>query len=281
MLIRQSPIFKILVAGSRAFARRFRQVESPANARIVARSRSNTHPVRFLRALRDMPGRSASWHNGATPRATGPPSSRRSPPLDLSYFVALCCNEIKEHLPHMARAGRPPIGERAMTSTERSRLRRARLRAAGKPARVIEHERELAKARPVTKLARTTRSASDRRSAAEIVKLKSDIFKLKAMLQEEPDAAKLRKQVVDQKVEMAAMRKAMKEIAKQRDKWRSYGLVIGKIGEEGTRLLSRDTFATIAKGLHPDRLQTCSKVELDRAARLFLRLRPLFVEERK
>jgi len=34
----------------------------------------------------------------------------------------------------------------------------------------------------------------------ENAKLKSDIIKLKAMLQEEPDAAKLRKKVVDQQV---------------------------------------------------------------------------------
>jgi hypothetical protein len=40
------------------------------------------------------------------------------------------------------------------------------------------------------------------------------------MLQEEPDAAKLRKKVVDQRVEMASLRQEMRRLAKERDKYR-------------------------------------------------------------
>jgi hypothetical protein len=56
---------------------------------------------------------------------------------------------------------------------------------------------------------------------AENAKLKSDNVKLKAMLQEEPDAAKLRKKIVELQAEMASMRRAMKEIAKERDRYQT------------------------------------------------------------
>jgi len=41
------------------------------------------------------------------------------------------------------------------------------------------------------------------------------------MLQEEPDAAKLRKKFVDQQVEMANLRQVMKKIAKERDQYKA------------------------------------------------------------
>src|SRR5262245_41627533 len=124
--------------------------------------------------------------------------------------------------------GRPPIGKVAMTSTERSRRYRAGLAAkpapATKPAepatkpgpdrrdeKIAALERQLAQAhkriaelerRGEGQLTRGHRDSGQTGAAvfsevgklrAENAKLKSDIIKLKIMLQEEPDVAKLRK----------------------------------------------------------------------------------------
>jgi hypothetical protein len=127
--------------------------------------------------------------------------------------------------------GRPPIGERAMTPAEKQRRYRERkfgnrppvtksATAAALAARIRELKQQLAQAhKRIAELERRgegqlTRSHREERSRpveftevgklrAEIGRLKSDIIKLKMMLQEEPDAAKLRKKVIDQQVEMA------------------------------------------------------------------------------
>jgi len=115
------------------------------------------------------------------------------------------------------------------------------------------------------------------RLKAEIGRLKSDIFKLKAMLQEEPDAAKLRKKVADQKMEMASMRRVMKEIAKERDLYQ--GRARSSKYKQAHRLLTRTSYGVIAKALHSDRLKGCTPAELAEAERLVVALRPLFDEE--
>src|SRR5262249_58397710 len=106
-------------------------------------------------------------------------------------------------------------------------------------------------------------------------RLQSDILKLKAMLQEEPDAAKLRKKVVDLQVEMASMRRVMKKIAKERDQYlartkRKY--------REAKRLLTRENYSVIIKALHPDRAKHVTAAELATAERVATALRPLFDE---
>jgi len=125
--------------------------------------------------------------------------------------------------------GRPPIGKRAMTAAEKQRRYRAR-KFGNKPrvtksalaAEIAALKQQLAQAhKRIAELERRGELTRGRRDSgqtgaavfsevgklcAEIVKLKSDIIKLNAMLQEEPDAAKLRKKVVDQQVEMTSMR---------------------------------------------------------------------------
>jgi hypothetical protein len=110
---------------------------------------------------------------------------------------------------------------------------------------------------------------------AEIGKLKNDIRKLKMMLQEQPDAAKLRKKVIDQAVEMAAMRRVMKEIAKERD---ANQRRVNREYQEARRLLTGLNYRVIIKALHSDRSQHVSSDELAEAERLAVALRPLFVE---
>src|SRR6516165_3303653 len=124
-----------------------------------------------------------------------------------------------------------------MTSTERVHRFRAKHRAARgetKPetkqsaAEIAALKRQLTQAhkriaelerRGEGQLTRSTRDGTRPelteigRLRAEISRLKSDIAKLKMALQEDPDAAKLRKKVVDQQVEMASMRQVMKKIA--------------------------------------------------------------------
>jgi len=111
---------------------------------------------------------------------------------------------------------------------------------------------------------------------AEIGKLKSDIRKLKAMLQEQPDAANLRKKIVDQQVEMAAMRRIMKEIAKERD---ANQRRVQPEYQEARRLLTGPNYRVIIKALHPDRGRHVSSAELAEAERLAVALRPLFIEK--
>src|SRR5262245_31592040 len=127
--------------------------------------------------------------------------------------------------------GRPPIGARAMTPAEKQRRYRER-KFGNKPrvtkspaavaaleARIRELEAELAR-RGRSQL---TRSRQERdtpelmRLRGENAKLKSNIVKLKAMLAEEPDAAKLSKKVVEQRVEMASLRQNIKILVKERD----------------------------------------------------------------
>src|SRR5262249_1176243 len=114
----------------------------------------------------------------------------------------------------------------------------------------------------------------------EVSRLKSDILKLKAMLQEEPDAAKLRKKVVDQQVEMASLRRAMKEIAKERDKYQVRVKAYQRPKhQEARRLLTRGNYRVIIKALHPDRSKHVTAAELAAAERVVIGLRPLFDEE--
>src|SRR6516165_4791452 len=175
--------------------------------------------------------------------------------------------------------GRPPIGKIAMTGAERVRRFRVKhgtdkpAKTSGSAADIAALKRELAQAhKRIAELERRgegqlTRSRREEhgevgRLRAEVVKLKSDIIKLKAMLQEEPDAAKLRKKVVDQQVEMASMRRAMKQIAKERDEYQS----------------RVKTYGDIIKALHSDRSKQVDASELAAAERLFIALRPLFGE---
>jgi hypothetical protein len=111
----------------------------------------------------------------------------------------------------------------------------------------------------------------------ENVKLKSDITKLKMMLQEDPDAAKLRKKVIDQQVEMASMRAVMKKTAEERDQYqaRIARMQPRKYGE-ARGLLTRQNYGVIVKALHSDRAKHVTAAELAEAERLFISLKPLF-----
>jgi hypothetical protein len=109
--------------------------------------------------------------------------------------------------------------------------------------------------------------------------LKSDIVKLKTMLQEEPDAAKLRKKIVDQQVEMASLRKAFKRAAKERDQYKSHvARVQPRKYAEARGLLTRQNYGVIVKALHSDRAKHVTAAELAEAERLFIVLKPLFDE---
>jgi len=117
------------------------------------------------------------------------------------------------------------------------------------------------------------------RLKAEIGKLKSDIIKLKRELQEEPDATKLRKKVVDQQVEMASLRHAMKQVAKERDKYQARVKAYQQPKhQEARRLLTGPNYRILIKALHPDRSQHVTAGELAAAERLATGLRPLFDE---
>jgi hypothetical protein len=111
---------------------------------------------------------------------------------------------------------------------------------------------------------------------AQIAALKSDILKLKAQLQEEPDVAKLRKKVIDQQAQMASLRRAMKGIAKERD---DYQYRAGKPFKEARAYLTGSNYRVLIKALHSDRSRQVSSEELKEAERLAVALRPLFIEK--
>jgi hypothetical protein len=173
--------------------------------------------------------------------------------------------------------GRPPIGERALTAAEKMRRYRARLQAS-KPAATKPAE-------PATKPGGVARMAGRReelgefgdKSRGEIAKLKSDNIKLKMMLQEEPDAAKLRKKVTDLKVEIAALRREVKVLAKERDKYqkivRAYRQDKYKAARETA---TRENYNLIIKALHADVADQATPAHREAASRLVTRLRPLF-----
>ena len=135
---------------------------------------------------------------------------------------------------------------------------------------------------PASDVARSRREefAEVGRLKAEIVRLKSDIIKLKAMLQEEPDAAKLRKKVADQQAEMASMRRVMKEIAKERDKYQVRVKAYRQPKhQEARRLLTRKNHSVLLNALHSDHSKGRTPADLAEAERLVVALRPLFDED--
>jgi len=192
--------------------------------------------------------------------------------------------------------GRPPIGERAMTAAEKMRRYRARKFGNRPPvtksaatvaklaARIRELEAELARRkaqeRAAIKPAGPARNgreffSEESRLRREIAGLKSDIAKLKMALQEEPDTAKLRKKVIEQRVEMASLRQALRRTAKERDRLREQ---TQKRFREASRHATRKNYGILAKALHCDRAKHASAAELAEAERIIIALRPLFDE---
>jgi hypothetical protein len=183
---------------------------------------------------------------------------------------------------------------KAKTDYQREYMRRRRARLiATKPAtksgpdRIAALERQLAQAhKRIAELERRGEGQLTRgrrqefgevaKLRAEIGKLKFDIIKLKAALQEEPDAAKLRKKVVEQQEVMTSMRQAMKRVAKERDQYR---VRIQPKFREATRLLTRQNYGIIIKALHSDRTKQVGPPELAEAERVAIALRPLFDED--
>jgi hypothetical protein len=192
--------------------------------------------------------------------------------------------------------GRPPIGKHAMSGAERQRRYLAKL-LDGKSSVTKQAQPDSAKEREIAALkariaelerrgAGPQLTRSHRREAevdfsengklrGENSRLKSDNFKLKAMLQLEPDAAKLRKKVVDQQVEMANLGRVLKQTAKERDHYQAHTQFKYR---DAKRHLTRKNHGIIIKALHSDRMKQCTAAELAAAERVATALRPLFDE---
>jgi hypothetical protein len=118
------------------------------------------------------------------------------------------------------------------------------------------------------------------RLRAENGRLKSDITKLRMMLQEEPDATKLRKKVIDQQVQMASLRRELRMVVKERNEYQVRVKAYKQLKhQEARRLLTRQTYGDIIKALHPDRTKHVTAAELATAGILITALRPLFIED--
>jgi hypothetical protein len=181
---------------------------------------------------------------------------------------------------------------------ELMRRRRAGQQAKPKPsakdARIHALEAELTQAhKRITELEQRgiTRGHREERShpvefteigrlRAEIGRLKSDITKLRMMLQEEPDATKLRKKVIDQQVQVALLRRELRMVVKERNEYRVRVKAYKQLKhQEARRLLTGPNYRGIVKALHSDRAKHVTAAELVTAERLFIALRPLFIED--
>jgi hypothetical protein len=177
----------------------------------------------------------------------------------------------------MARPGRPPLGERAMTSTERSHRHRAKLRAS----------------KPATKYATKSPEADATRLPAEIAALKAERDQLRAQQAKlEKELAEARARIEQMRQERLAFRfgggskrqeakpKAEKpplppdeardgEIKRLRTRVRKLTAEMRHIGEWHWQEMARVggmTFATmsaIAKPLMPDHRKHLTRAELD------------------
>jgi hypothetical protein len=157
--------------------------------------------------------------------------------------------------------GRPPIGKRAMTGAERVQRHRAKQQRT-----------------PVTKRNETAvaKPTAPEKELAQMGWLRAEVARLKAMLREDADAAKYRKKVVELQAQMAEMRRVMKEIAKERDRYQKR---VRPKFREATGLLTSQTYRAIVKALHSDRVQHVTPAELKAAERVFITLRPLFIDD--
>ena len=148
-------------------------------------------------------------------------------------------------------------------------------------ARIRELEAELARRDRDQQVARSSHRAEPKfgslefKLQGEIRMLKSDIAKLKMALQEEPDAAKLRKKVVDQQVEMTSLRRVMRKIAKERDEYQARTRPKYR---EARQLFVPKNIKLIIKALHSDRAKNVSAAELAEAERVAIAFLPLFDE---
>jgi hypothetical protein len=89
------------------------------------------------------------------------------------------------------------------------------------------------------------------------------------------ETIKLRKEVEQLRGERTSLKQALRRVAKERDQFRV--IQSSPLLRAATRGgLKRERFNAIAKALHADRLEKCSKAELNDAASYFFELKPLF-----
>jgi hypothetical protein len=108
--------------------------------------------------------------------------------------------------------------------------------------------------------------------------LKSDVLRLKEALQEEPDLAKLRQKVVDQRLEIAQLKRDIKRLAKERDKLQIRA-TRRRREAEAEKMLTAASFRLLVKVVHSDRAAHSTAAELAAAERIVIAMRPLFIEE--
>jgi hypothetical protein len=110
---------------------------------------------------------------------------------------------------------------------------------------------------------------------SDLATLKSDNRKLKIMLAEQPDLAKLRKKIADQQTQMASLRSEIKKIGNECNQYRKRAT---KNYREALCLATRETYGVIIKVLHSDKREHITPADLAEAERRVINLKPLFIE---
>jgi hypothetical protein len=147
-------------------------------------------------------------------------------------------------------------------------------------ARIAELESALAerdrraKAPGLTKAAGRSAEFTENKQQANDRHLEAELRRHKAALQEEPDAAKLRLKVVDQQTELVAMRRALKQMGKERDQalkqLARYQGRRGRALQDAEQLLTAKRFRVVVMALHSDRAEKVTAAELAEAERTFI-----------
>jgi hypothetical protein len=145
-------------------------------------------------------------------------------------------------------------------------------------ARIAELERRHHEAKPAGGLIRAR--GSFRQPLNEETKLRAENAELRARIRRltptlDGEVVKLRKEVEGLRAERTNLKQELRRVAKQRDQYRdvSNSPLLRTAARGG---LKRERFNAIAKALHADRLEKCSKDELNDAASYFFEIKPLF-----
>jgi hypothetical protein len=113
------------------------------------------------------------------------------------------------------------------------------------------------------------------REEARLGRLQADVTRLRAMLAEDKDVAKLRARIVEQNTELHNQRIRIRRLTKERDQYEKAEYAFRKL--RGRTELTPKQHANLLMCLHPDQRGNRSKDDLLTAYEIVATLKPLFI----
>jgi hypothetical protein len=235
------------------------------------------------------------WRNRWSWCATIGPSWNQFSPTPCISLNNTVCHIVKRNAGE-AGVGRPPIGKKAMTTAERQRRYWERVLGRGAAAppddpavRKLERELKQALARIAELEARPaidqrglsrTSGMRSRPEFGEVGKLRAENGRLRAQIKLltpalDGELVKLRKVVEELRGERASLKRALKEVARERDR----NAVIRSspiLSAAAHGHLRKSNYRRIVGCLHSDTRHSKTAAQIDEAAVLFIPLEPLF-----